>query len=371
MTARIDAPTRMDRPAAGDPVRYRFWLYAGRNLEHLPVFTATSNLGIDRSGNFDAVHKPPETVGIYFADYCLKPEHPPEPLEVVVLHGDASTACNVRVEPTAGNGYTPIDRARDTAVAQYVATLHNNRIPGPISPQSGDAFELVRSVVAKQLEEVQEATNQAVGASSAVLKILGGITSLAGWLRAIMRRDAGDKHTHDEINGGLGNFTEQAHSLEALAARQTHSGENQASVVTGFSDEALGALRDALVDIQQPPQVGEPVRVVRGMDYTTDVRRAIVWRDRKGNWPDLAGATITVICWKAKTNRTWTGSVLGGSPQRVKLELSRHQTQTLEPGEWQYGVMATLAGGRTVDLITPGSKGAVWAVSAFPKKGQA
>ena len=111
------------------------------------------------------------------------------------------------------------------------------------------------------------------------------------------------------------------------------------------------------------------MRMVRGMDYTTDTRRAIVWRDRKGSWPEIAGASITVICWKGKTNRTWTGSVLEGSPQRVKLELNRHQTQTLDPGEWQYGVMATLASGRTVDLITPGSKGAVWEVTAFPKKG--
>jgi len=104
-------------------------------------------------------------------------------------------------------------------------------------PQTGDAFAIV---------DDPTTGNVAIKTSTGAIEtILSGITSLAGWLRGLFRKDAMNAGSKIEVNSGGGTFNEVTDSIEAIRDRGDAAWITATSVTvsdkTGFSLSATGA----------------------------------------------------------------------------------------------------------------------------------
>lgn len=262
-------------------------------------------------------------------------------------------------------GFSSTSQAALDGVASAVNTL-TTRIPGTVQPQSGDAYARLGAPagasVSADILEVGTDVNTLLGRITSTL--FNGITSVADWLRAIMRSDASVSGVAiSEINSGSGDYDNESSSLEAIDV------EVNTTTVSAFTEAALQQLMANPITITQPLGTNATIDIVRGMDYSSSLSRAIVWTDSHDEWPTLTGATITVYAWgRGGTGRqvkAFAGAVVTGtgSPKQVKLELTAAQTKGMTAGDWTYGVKAVLSGGSTVDLLKPTHK---WTVREFP-----
>lgn len=101
-----------------------------------------------------------------------------------------------------------------------------------------------------------------------------------------------------------------------------------------------------------PVAVGGRLSLFRGDTYSDAIGRALEWSDDgQAAWPDLTGATITLEANDG--DMVVVGSVVGdpaGTPKRVRAEPTADDTNGLQPGVYDYRVVATFAGGVRASL---------------------
>lgn len=111
--------------------------------------------------------------------------------------------------------------------------------------------------------------------------------------------------------------------------------------------------------------------IVAGDDYKAADGRALSWSST--SWPDLAGATLTMVTGHTQQNLygnlpvTWTGSVPASpaSPTEISLDVTSAETSNFAADEYDYQLTATLADGDKV-TIALGKLTVQAAPGAFP-----
>lgn len=132
-----------------------------------------------------------------------------------------------------------------------------------------------------------------------LLAIFAGITTLAGWLRLLARKDSTVATTHAaelaEINSIGGNYSNTADSLEATGD------------VVDTINNAVATGTITVVSHQAP---NSRIVLVQGDSYENDNGRYLRWVNATGaEWPDdLTGATITFTAIR-KTESGAVGAV--------------------------------------------------------------
>lgn len=128
----------------------------------------------------------------------------------------SSALLGVRVIANADKtGYaltSPYDAAKTAAQAGDAMTLEDGSIKSATFAASatGQTFGLIAAYDAAKTAATQTSVN-------AIATILSGITSLAKWLRAMIRRDAADATAKSEINLSGGTYSETASSQQAIS----------------------------------------------------------------------------------------------------------------------------------------------------------
>jgi hypothetical protein len=113
-------------------------------------------------------------------------------------------------------------------------------------------------------------------------------------------------------------------------------------------------------------------QIVAGDDCKAADGRALTWTSGPVQpWPDLAGATLTMLVGQSRPNLgivpvAWTGTVPGSpaAPTTVSLDVTAAQTILLPEGEFDYQLSAVLADSDTVTIAQ--GKLTVWAAPGTP-----
>jgi hypothetical protein len=110
--------------------------------------------------------------------------------------------------------------------------------------------------------------------------------------------------------------------------------------------DTLGAARVTTVS---PVSVSGDLQIIRGDDYAADdgASRVFEWSDDESVWPDLDGATITFKCKSVEAEAEF----IEGTPNKIRLELSKTNTTALPAGRPRFSITATLANEHVVTLI--------------------
>jgi hypothetical protein len=141
---------------------------------------------------------------------------------------------------------------------------------------------------------------------------------------------------------------------EALAASGSSSDPllNQVpgSYASGTAGDALGKIGSGQITTVSPVSQGGEVETIQGDDYDNEYGRAIDWTDVSAAWPELTGATITVVIGSALE---LAGSVVTatGASKKVRVELTRNQSAAIRAGRHPYQVIATLTDDTVITLV--------------------
>lgn len=100
--------------------------------------------------------------------------------------------------------------------------------------------------------------------------------------------------------------------------------------------------------------IGGTVRMFYGLDYKQVDGRAVSWINEAGSWPNLTGATISVLDFDTRASLGGTGTVVTatGANQTVRWEVAK--TVFVSAASKKYILKATLSNNDEIDL-TEGS----------------
>lgn len=226
----------------------------------------------------------------------------------------------------------------------------------------------------------------AISLAALALKF-SGITSIANWIRAGLRKSSPDATAIAEINDGGGTYDPTTDSPEAIRDRGdaawTGTGltaqdvrNAQGLAYTGSSSAAVGSVDKTLTDILRatntigggkiihrgPVTSDGHITIVRGDDYNVASGQPLEWTDTGGSWPTLTGASISFTARVKNANgtigsvvMTTAGSVVTGSGanKKVRVEPLKAATGALTPGNrnHRFDVQATLSTGEVITLV--------------------
>jgi hypothetical protein len=194
-----------------------------------------------------------------------------------------------------------------------------------------------------------------------------GITLVGGWLRTLARKTASDATALGEINtGGTGTFVPSTMSLEVLPSISGGGGggsdpllnEVPGSYAAGTAGAALGRIGTGTINVVSPLSASGDLTLIAGDDYLDADSRALSFTNSAGTWPNLTGATITLVAIRnGSTLIEVTGSVVTPTgSQSVKVEPTAADlappSNASASWEYIYGVYATLSNGHKVTLQT-------------------
>ncbi len=181
--------------------------------------------------------------------------------------------------------------------------------------------------------------------------LFSGITSLAKWMRAMLRSDAADATALSEINLGGGTYAEASHSQQGAASG---GGASAASIWSYVNRTLTGTTTP--VTVTGPLVASDVIEIVQGDSYYNADGRALEWTST--SWPDLTGATVV---FSAKNNLTTALDIANHAmtvvtptgTAKVRLELAASDTISLALGAKAYSwdVQATLTNGHVVTLV--------------------
>ncbi len=142
-----------------------------------------------------------------------------------------------------------------SALSTMVVTT-NTSLNGLTTSVAGISTELAATkTIAQDTKTATLSNGTAIASVATSLAALAlkftGITSLADWIRRIVRKDAGTVSmatAQSEINDGDGTFHGEMHSLENISEQA--SGEVASTVVDGFSLDGRAQLLSALTAVQ-------------------------------------------------------------------------------------------------------------------------
>jgi hypothetical protein len=253
------------------------------------------------------------------------------------------------------------------------ADVHETQ-PGSIHPttfQAGaiDAVALASSASSEIATAVRTEVSVELAAIMSLVAKFTGMTTIAGWLRTLMRKTAGDSVALGEINtGGTGVFVPSTMALENLPSISGGgSGADPllnpvpgtyAVGTAGYNLGKLTTLGTATVVVVSPISTTGKITLVSGDDYKAANNRALSFTNAAGTWPNLTGAVISFTTYRNET--IVIGPVTGGITtavgpnQQVTIELTRTQTEmgAYVGPSWFYSyvVIATLSDGNVVTL---------------------
>lgn len=208
--------------------------------------------------------------------------------------------------------------------------------------------------------------------------LFSGITSLADWLRRMVRKDVGTSGmiaAMSEINaGGTATFDGATDSLEALKDQlpaaidsaltashgsgswTTGSGGGGVTITEGdinaIADEVESRFQGGDIVVTSPVgEDGSVVTLVSGASYDANTRR-LIWSNSEGSWPkpggDLTGATVSLIfdSEESASMPPIVGEIVAasGANQSVAFDLTENQTLALSRGTWRFAIWAVKSG---------------------------
>ncbi len=240
----------------------------------------------------------------------------------------------------------------DASVASRASQTSNNTIAGYIDTE-------VANIVAG-VADLQNRVPAALGANGnmkADVRDFNGsaATATGGRPEVIVTGDAATAGTRFltmiELDAAVYRFTEN--SLE-----MGPGGEGGASVnVASFDVSALNQLSAFKTITTVGPVISNTrIKLVQGDDYLEDDDRQLPFPNPLGNWPDLAGATVTLTIWRDVDGEpikiTATGEIVtaAGVDQQVDVELTAAKTIDLDVSDWEFDLVARWTGPRTVTL---------------------
>ena len=150
------------------------------------------------------------------------------------------------------------------------------------------------------------------------------------------------------------NLQTAANHLDDLA-----TASSLATVQTGVTaiQTSTSTLGTGTVVVIAPITTASIITLFAGDDYSVTDGRQIDWVDPGSDWPALTG-TIAVKFFRPNFNQTPTlnaaGSIITIGPPlgKVRLQLTAAQTALLVDSSYNYQVIATLASGRVVTLVS-------------------
>lgn len=388
-------PTIIERPDSGTQVyQAHLLLYdeAG-NMEapdSAPTLTLTNPAGTDRSSRLDSATMTLVEPGHYKVVYTADAADALEELEwtVSVVEGSVTRKyfrSSLIVDTTAVD-FTSSDRtlltalaagvnvtqvlgtaagsytwpAADDAVLAAIAALNNLSAAGAQTAAAAALAAYNTTGVAKEASVQTVSTNV-----SAIQTVLTGITSLANWLRAGLRKSAPDATALSEINSGGGTYSGLTDANEAIRDALGGGGgsdplanEVPGDYESGTAGYALGRIGSGQIRTTSTvTQTGDIVEIEAGADYSATDGFSFDWTDAENVWPTLTSAAITVsLSHPSGATASYSGTVVTatGSGKKVRLELTAAESAALAAlgtGVWSMMVWATLSGGHVRPLV--------------------
>lgn len=190
-------------------------------------------------------------------------------------------------------------------------------------------------------------------------------------ITATISKDAGSEAATDdtnptELSGGLYYFTatqDETNADAIVVIPESSTANVQVISVPGviYTNELddiktkTDLISTGIISVISPVLRSGALQIVRGDDYNNSDSRAIDFTNTDGDWPDLTGATVVFTAKNAKTDNTDFSASMSvvtptGANQKVRLELTDVQTNTLKIGKHSYDVQVTLASSRVVTL---------------------
>jgi hypothetical protein len=378
---RVLPPSLMERPDS-DSTAYRIWIYVyneqhqAEDLDSAPTVTAENNAGTSRSTNLGTVTKPGGTTGQYYVDYTVASDHAIEQLvfKVSATEGTVTTnyaAPSIVVDTTAVD-FTATDRSNLEAIKNklpsksYLTGTNNSDGDVQIDEATGTVARVtlvdtcttnsdmrgtdganmvapdnagIAAIKAKTDNLPVQPASQ--GSVDAIATILAGITSLAKWLRAFVRKDTPDSTALSEINSGGGAYSAATDSQEAIRDR------GDAAWITGAGGSA-GAVY--VLPLQSTPSNSGRLPETYLTAYQGCKFQATFAVTDRGNTPvDLTGYDLDFVTWLKATPGTpvLTLSSTGATPaltisgegnNQVTIDAAATSTPTAGQYEWRlYG----------------------------------
>lgn len=127
-----------------------------------------------------------------------------------------------------------------------------------------------------------------------------------------------------------------------------------APIVWAYSSRTLTTYPGGPVIVAGPFDEFATPEIVAGDDYAAADGRALEWVKTDGTWPNLTGATVTLLAHQQRGSASFsaTGSIVvpTGAGQKVRVPILAASTAQKD-GLYNYQLLATLAGsGRKVTL---------------------
>lgn len=96
------------------------------------------------------------------------------------------------------------------------------------------------------------------------------------------------------------------------------------------------------------------IELVQGDSYSVSDTRAIEWTDTSSNWPDLTGASLTLILRRDGKSFSKTSGltvvVPTGSSKKCRLEYTAAESAKVQEGVYSYSLRALTQNARTITL---------------------
>jgi len=187
---------------------------------------------------------------------------------------DAYNGAIVRTTGGTGGGGTGGANNQARVILDYVGSTKIATISGTweTNPSSDTTFDLLGTPEWAAMRTLQAlpayapggANGLAIVGSAMVVAALSGITSLAAWLRGIVRLDAMDTTAKTELNTGDGTYDEADQSLQAVAAQ----GEEMLGA-QALAQETTDKLETTLAESAVPDVYGFTVDALANAPGTT------------------------------------------------------------------------------------------------------
>lgn len=253
--------------------------------------------------------------------------------------------------PAGGGGLTPEQATQLSETHTRVTTALPDAAPSSEEglPVTGD---LITSDDLETADDFWAKLASGMTAAGSVGKLIvdtsakfSGITSLAHWLRGMIRKDTMDATAKAEINESDGSYDEATDSLQAIrdrgdAAWATGSGAGDASLAK--QEEILAAIRaKSPLPVNSPASAGKILETVRGDDHTVDSPHGpYIWAAPASVWGNLNDAVIKFTSRRVSDDVAEIDGYTAGftvlnantEDQAVQLELPASETIKLTPG---------------------------------------
>ena len=233
---------------------------------------------------------------------------------------DAYNGAIVRTTGGTGGGGTGGANNQARVILDYVGSTKIATISGTweTNPSSDTTFDLLGTPEWAAMRTLQAlpayapggANGLAIVGSAMVVAALSGITSLAAWLRGIVRLDAMDTTAKTELNTGDGTYDEADQSLQAVAAQgeemlgaQALAQETTDKIETTMEESATpgvyeftaAALANAPVSTLTKEQVAAEVQVNAALNTTAVLTAVGVVDTAVGVVGTAVGAVATAL----------------------------------------------------------------------------